>query len=87
MDDMGWTVLENKFDAACLHHKETVFAVGNGYLTIRGTFEEGYPGAWPATLIHGVYDDVPIFHTELANCPDPIALVVLVDGERFRLDR
>jgi beta-phosphoglucomutase len=82
-----WTLIEPQFDPALLHARETVFTIGNGYLGTRGSFEEGYPGALPATLVHGVYDDVPVVYTELANCPDWLSLVVIVDGERFRLDR
>ena len=86
MDNTGWTVVETEFDPARLHRQETVFTLGNGYLGTRGAFEEGYPGDWPATFIHGVYDDVSIVYTELANCPDWLPLVVFVKGERFRLD-
>ncbi len=82
-----WTLIEPQFDVKQLHSRETVFTIGNGYLGTRGTFEEGYPHAIPATLIHGVYDDVPVVYTELANCPDWLSLAVIVDGERFRLDR
>jgi kojibiose phosphorylase len=81
-----WSVIETQFDPAQLHHKETVFTLGNGYLGTRGSFEEGYPGSMSATLIHGVYDDVPVVHTELANCPDWLPLVVIINGDRFRLD-
>jgi beta-phosphoglucomutase len=81
------TIIETEFNPSRLHHQETVFSLGNGYLGTRGSFEEGYPGAWPATLIHGLYDDVPIVYTELANCPDWTSLAIFVDGERFRLDR
>jgi kojibiose phosphorylase len=70
-----------------LHHKETVFTIGNGYLGTRGAFEEGYPGDWPFTLVHGVFDDVPIVNTELANAPNWLHLHLLVDGQRFRMDR
>ncbi len=87
VDNDSWTVIETEFDPIRLHHHETVFTVGNGYLGTRGTFEEGYPGAWPATLIHGVYDDVPVVYTELANCPDWTSLILLLEGDRFRLDR
>jgi len=52
----------------------------------RSSFEEGYSRALPATLIHGVYNDVPVVYTELANCPDWLPLAVIVNGERFRLD-
>jgi kojibiose phosphorylase len=81
-----WSVIETQFDQTQLHHKETVFTLGNGYLGTRGSFEEGYPGSMSATLIHGVYDDVPVVHTELANCPDWLPLVVIINGDRFRLD-
>jgi len=87
MDNTGWTLVETEFDPARLHRQETVFTLGNGYLGTRGAFEEGYPGDWPTTFIHGVYDDVPIVYTELANCPDWLPLAVFVKGERFRLDR
>lgn len=97
-----WTVTESQFvgeaslfaerlllqkeNPAQLRARETVFTIGNGYLGTRGTFEEGYFQALPATFIHGVYDDVPVIYTELANCPDWLSLVIIIDGERFRLD-
>lgn len=87
MNESLWTVAEAEFDPARLHHKETLFTLGNGYLSTRGSFEEGYPGHWPATMIHGLFDDVPIVYTELANAPDWLPLVVLANGERFRMDR
>ncbi|MDF5717506.1 MAG: beta-phosphoglucomutase [Rhizonema sp. NSF051] len=82
-----WSLYETRFNADQLHSRETVFTIGNGYLGTRGAFEEGYPRASPATLAHGVYDDVPVVYTELVNCPDWLPLVVIVDGDRFRLDR
>ncbi|MFN6499557.1 MAG: beta-phosphoglucomutase [Nostoc sp. DedQUE01] len=82
-----WILTETQFDADQLHSKETVFTIGNGYLGTRGSFEEGYPHALPATFIHGVYDDVPVMYTELVNCPDWLPLVVIVNGDRFRLDQ
>ncbi|MBC8446310.1 MAG: hypothetical protein H8D78_01035, partial [Chloroflexi bacterium] len=51
----NWLITETSFDPDSLHHKEAVFTIGNGYLGTRGAFEEGYPGARPATLIHGVF--------------------------------
>ncbi|MCC5613738.1 beta-phosphoglucomutase [Nostoc sp. CHAB 5836] len=82
-----WILIETQFDPEQLHSKETVFTIGNGYLGTRGSFEEGYPHALPATFIHGVYDDVPVVYTELVNCPDWLPLVVIVNGDRFRLDQ
>lgn len=80
-----WTVTETSFDPAALHHKETIFTIGNGYLSTRGAFEEGYAGERRATFIHGVFDDAPIVVTELANAPDWLPLAVYLDGERFSL--
>jgi beta-phosphoglucomutase len=82
-----WILTETQFDPEQLQSKETVFTIGNGYLGTRGSFEEGYPHALPATFIHGVYDDVPVVYTELVNCPDWLPLVVIVNGDRFRLDQ
>ena len=86
MEQIGWTVIETQFDAAELHHKETLFTIGNGYLGTRGTFEEGYPGSNPATFIHGVYGDAPVVTTELVNCPDWLPLTIAVGGDRFSLN-
>ncbi|MCW5316867.1 beta-phosphoglucomutase [Nostoc sp. KVJ3] len=82
-----WILIETQFDPDQLQSKETVFTIGNGYLGTRGSFEEGYPHALPGTFINGVYDDVPVVYTELVNCPDWLPLIVIVNGDRFRLDQ
>ncbi|MGG6266691.1 beta-phosphoglucomutase [Leptolyngbya sp. AN03gr2] len=82
-----WTVIEPEFDPKLLNSRETVFTIGNGYLGTRGSFEEGFSQSQAATLIHGVYDDVPVVYTELVNCPDWLPLLIIVDGDRFRLDQ
>ena len=65
-----WLIRETSFDPAKLHPQETVFTIGNGVLSTRGAFEEGYPGEWVTTMVHGVFDHVPIVMTELANAPN-----------------
>ena len=82
-----WVVLEEHFDPGRLRAQETVFAVGNGYVGTRGSFEEGYPGEWRATFVHGLFDDVPTFFSELANAPDWTHCRLYVNGEPVRLDR
>ena len=82
-----WQITEAHFNPSELHYKETLFAIGNGYLGTRGSFEESYPQEQAATLVHGVFDDVPVFYTELANTPNWTSLEVVLNGERFRLDR
>jgi kojibiose phosphorylase len=90
MQQADWIVIETTeggFDPTQLHHKETVFTLSNGYLGTRGSFEESYPGDRPATLINGVYDDVPTVFTELANCPNWLSLTVVIEGESFHLNQ
>src|SRR5512133_1163991 len=81
----NWMVIEDAFNPQKLHHSETVFTIGNGYLGTRGAFEETYPGEMRATFMHGVFDDVPVVFTELANAPDWLELELYLDGEHFRL--
>ena len=82
-----WHISEETFDPKLLHSKETVYTIGNGYFGTRGTFEEGYPAAMPATLLFGVFDDIAMGKEELANAPDWLMLQLFINGERFRLDR
>ncbi|HJS19538.1 MAG TPA: glycoside hydrolase family 65 protein [Anaerolineales bacterium] len=82
-----WKIVEENFNPEKLLHKETVFTIGNGYLSTRGAFEEGYPGDGRATFVHGLFDDVPLVFTELANAPDWLPLQIYLNEERFALDR
>jgi beta-phosphoglucomutase len=84
--DNSWSVVQEQFEPARQRHMETVFTGGNGYFATRGTFEEGYPGDLPLTLAHGVFDDVPVAFTELANLPNWLDCRLTVDGHHFRLD-
>lgn len=81
-----WTISEDTFDPQKQHHKETIFTIGNGYLSTRGAFEESYPANRRATFVHGVFDDVPIVFTELANASDWLPLNVILNGEQFSLN-
>jgi kojibiose phosphorylase len=80
-----WLISEASFDPENLHTHETIFTQGNGYLGTRGAFEEYYPNEQRTTFVHGVFDDRPIFFTELVNFPDWLALEIILDGERFSL--
>jgi trehalose/maltose hydrolase-like predicted phosphorylase len=85
-NNQAWVIRESAFTPEKLHHKETIFTIGNGYLSIRGAFEEGYHGDGRATFVHGVFDYAPIVMTELANAPDWLAFNVYLNGERFSLE-
>jgi len=81
-----WIISEDIFEPQNQHHKETIFTIGNGYLSTRGAFEEGFPGDRRATFVHGIFDRVPIAFTELANATDWLSLKILLNGESFSLD-
>ncbi len=71
---------------------ETVFALANGYLGIRGTLDEGRPSLAPGTYISGFHETWPIVHAEEAyglarvgqsmlDAPDATVLELFVDDE------
>jgi len=78
-------------------HAETLFALGNGYLGLRGNFEEGGVAHEHGTFINGFHETWPITYPEAAygfaevgqtilNLPDAKTFELVVDGERFDVD-
>src|SRR5262249_27368978 len=73
---------------------ETMFALSNGYLGIRGMFEEGTPVFEPGVFLNGFYEHRSISYGEHAygfprvgqtmfNVPDGTTLKLFVDDEPF----
>lgn len=79
-------IIETEFPKNNFNHKETVFTIGNGYFSSRGSFEEGYPGENPTTFVNGVFNDVPVYKTELVNFPSWYALRINFEDELFDLN-
>ena len=42
--DTNWLVREAEFRRTVVRPQESVFTIGNGYISTRGTFEEGLLG-------------------------------------------
>jgi len=59
-----WNVIEKGFHPGFLAQLETMMALGNGYLGMRGCPEEGGPNAENSTLINGFYETSPIVYPE-----------------------
>jgi alpha,alpha-trehalose phosphorylase len=87
-----WRLVEARFDEAFYARAETMFAVANGYLGVRGTFDEGRPAHAPGTFVNGFHETWPIVHAEEAYgyartgqtiviVPDTTAMRLLVDDE------
>lgn len=64
----AWHVEEEGFDPAREHQMETLFAIGNGYLGVRGALDTPPPGAQSDLFIAGIYDrkraDLPYSEVE-----------------------
>src|SRR5262245_28360460 len=91
-----WNVIEKAFRPEFLAQLETMLALGNGYLGMRGCPEEGGPNAENATLINGFYETRPILYGEeaygfaktgqtICNVTDGKVIKLFVDDEPFWL--
>jgi alpha,alpha-trehalose phosphorylase len=97
-----WCIRERGVDAGRSFLHETLFTLGNGYIGMRGTPEEG--GAAPkgqtleGTYLNGFYESEPIQYPENAfglartnefmlNVPNAKRIGLSIDGEAFGLER
>ncbi len=91
-----WNVIEKAFHPEFLAQSETMSALGNGYLGMRGCPEEGGPNAENGTFINGFYETRPIVYGEeaygfaktgqtICNVTDSKIIKLFVDDEPFWL--
>ena len=87
-----WRIVEAQWTPEYSARAETVFALSNGYLGIRGTLEEGRPAFASGSYVNGFHETWPIVHAEEAyglarvgqtiiNVPDATLLELFVDDE------
>src|SRR5690242_1851990 len=87
-----WNVIEKAFHPEFLAQSETMLALGNGYLGMRGCPEEGGPNAENGTFINGFYETRPIIYGEeaygfartgqtICNVTDSKIIKLFVDDE------
>ena len=87
-----WCVTEARYSDDFAARAETVFSLGNGFVGVRGSFEEGRPAFSPGTFINGFHETWPIVHAEeaaalarkgqtIVNVPDATILQLYVDDE------
>jgi len=85
--DRLWQITEYPFQPDKQLYYETIFTLGNGYLGSRASFEEGYAGETPTTLVHGIFNHAEgALVPELVNVPDWTGVRLWVDGTAFHLD-
>ena len=91
-----WSLIETSFRPEFAAQMETVLALANGYLGMRGVHEEGGPAVQNGTFVNGFYETWPIVYGEEAygfartgqtmlNVPDSKIIMLFVDDEPFWL--
>ena len=87
-----WRLTEARYSTEELGVAETLFAVGNGYLGMRGNVEEGRETHAHGTFVNGFHEVWPIRHAEeafgfarvgqtIVNVPDNKTMKLYVDDE------
>jgi alpha,alpha-trehalose phosphorylase len=93
----GWRIVERGFARERLAANESVFAVGNGYVGVRGAPEEGAPVHQPGVVLNGFHETWPISYPEdayglartgqtIVNATDGSVIRLFVDGEPLDLE-
>ena len=91
-----WCLIEKHFRPEFMAQMESLLAIGNGYLGMRGTPEEGIPFVMNGTFINGFYESWPIVYAEEAfgfartgqtmlNVTDTKIIKLFVDDEPFEI--
>ncbi|KQS54674.1 glycosyl hydrolase [Geodermatophilus sp. Leaf369] len=82
-----WSLTEVGIDHDSLAVNESVFALANGHIGMRGTLEEGEPGVVPGTYLNGFFEERPLPYAEAGyGFPEEGQTVVNVtDGKLIRL--
>jgi alpha,alpha-trehalose phosphorylase len=91
-----WNIVEKRFHPEFLAQLETMLALGNGYLGMRGCPEEGGPNAENGTFVNGFYETRPIVYGEeaygfaktgqtICNVTESKIIKLFVDDEPFWL--
>ena len=96
-----WSLGEDVYEDENNQRSESVFALGNGYIGMRGNFEEGYHGTAGTTVagnyLNGFYDSEPIVYPEgayglpsrnqsMLNVTDARIMELSIEGHAFRMD-
>lgn len=87
-----WRLVERGFHPERVPASETLFALANGHLGVRGTVEEGEPLHEHGTFINGYHETWPIVYPEAAfglasvgqtiiSLPDATAIRLFLDDE------
>ncbi len=85
----AWRVTETHFMEKEYKLNETIFSLGNGYLGVRGGFEEGFSGSqMNGTYINGFYEEYPFDYPDFifANPINDQFMVNVADAKVMRIE-
>ena len=91
-----WALRERRLDLDVLAQTESVFALSNGHIGLRGNLDEGEPHAEPGTYLNGFYELRPLPYAEagygypesgqtVVNVTNGKVIRLLVEDEPFDL--
>jgi alpha,alpha-trehalose phosphorylase len=82
-----WAVREAELDLDLLGQSESIFALANGHLGLRGNLDEGEPRALGGTYLNGFYASHPLSYGErgYGYAEDGQRVVNVTDGKLIRL--
>jgi len=82
-----WLVRETELDLDRLAQSESLFALSNGHIGMRGNLDEGEPAGLPGTYLAGFYEKRPLPYAEGAfGYPDAgQAVINVTNGKIIRL--
>ena len=82
-----WAVREKGLDLSVLAHSESILALANGHIGLRGNLEEGEPNGLPGTYLNSFYETRPLPYAEsgYGDPEDGQVLVNVTNGKIIRL--
>jgi alpha,alpha-trehalose phosphorylase len=82
-----WTLHETELNLDILAQSESLFALANGHIGVRGNLDEGEPHGLPGSYLNGVYELRPLPYAELEyGSPESSQTVINVtNGKLIRL--
>ncbi len=89
-----WRLVENRLDLDLLAQSESIFALSNGHIGLRGNLDEGEPHGLPGSYLNSVYEVRPLPYAEAGygypdhgqtaiNVTNGKVIRLLVDDEPF----
>ena len=81
-----WLIWQDQYEAKENLKYESLFALSNGYLGIRGSHEEGTKITLPYLYINGVFDKSETFMRELSTLPNWLGIRLYVEKELIGIE-